>query len=57
MHINVKKVILSKLIAQYFNLIISENRKNDVKSFPFLAESLSLSIHSRKATPSPSSIC
>lgn len=34
MHINVKNVILAKLIAQYFNLIISENRKNVVKSFP-----------------------
>lgn len=35
MHINVKNIILAKLIAQYFNLIISENRKNVVKSFPF----------------------
>lgn len=42
MHINVKKVILAKLIAQYFNLIISETRKNVVKSFPFLVESLSV---------------
>lgn len=42
MHINVKKVILAKLIAQYFNLIISENRKNVVKSFSFLVESLSV---------------
>lgn len=34
MHINVKNIILWQLIAQYFNLIISENRKNVVKSFP-----------------------
>lgn len=41
MHINVKNIILWQLIAQYFNLIISENRKNVVKSFPLLFESSS----------------
>lgn len=56
MHINVKNIILAKLIAQYFNLIISETRKNVVKSFPFLLKSLHSTVASivRKATTTTS---